>query len=163
MGIRQHLNSKVVFVCLYVLAFVVYLIIGLQPAGAANHVISGHFSAQKIGLEADVTTLALDDRKLNTPDTIIGSYSRSDNKTLLIGHSVTVFKNLDQTKLGDVFEYNDKEYRVLAISMLPKTKVDMDALLQSAKKDTLIVMTCAGQLLDDGDATHRLILTAVNE
>jgi hypothetical protein len=27
--------------------------------------------------------------------------------------------------------------------------------------DTLVLMTCAGELLDNGDATHRLIITAV--
>lgn len=163
MGLRFRLDLRVVFVWLYVLAFVVYLIIGLQPAEATNFEISGRLSSKNISLDSDVTTLSLENNKLNTPDLIVGAYSRSNNKTLLIGHSTTVFKDLNKVQLGNIFDYNDKAYQVMSISLMPKAKIDMDRLLLPAKKDTLIIMTCAGQLVGDGDATHRLILTAVSE
>ena len=40
-------------------------------------------------------------------------------------------------------------------------KIDMDKLLKTSRQDTVVIMTCAGKLLDGGDATHRLIITAI--
>ena len=44
--------------------------------------------------------------------------------------------------------------------MLEKADVDMNKMLAPAEKDTLVIMTCAGMDLGNGDATHRLVLTA---
>ena len=161
--LRRRLDPKKIFVGLYVILFVIYIIVGLRPAGAAEYTISAELSIPSIGLESNVTALELENYKLNTPDTIAGSYSQADNKTLLIGHSTTVFQDLDLVKLGDLINYNDKNYRVVRLDMRRKSQIDMNEILAGAERDTLMIMTCAGQLLDGGDATHRLVVTAVIE
>lgn len=160
MELKKHISFKNVFLTFYVLAFVIYVIVGLRPAKASDYEISGAFSIPSIGLNSDVTNLELKNRKLDTPDTIVGSYSRSDNKTLLIGHSTTVFENLDQVKLNDEIVYNGRSYFVNDIKTQAKEDIIMMDLLKSDEKDSIVVMTCAGELLEGGDATHRLIITA---
>ena len=163
MELRKHLSFKKIFIGVYFLAFAIYLIIGLQPAEATHYEISAELAIPSINLTTDVTTLALEDYKLNTPDTIAGSYTRAENKTLLIGHSTTVFQNLDQVEVGDYVNYNDKTYQVDKIELMEKATIDMDEILATTQKDTIVIMTCAGTLLDGGDATHRLIITASSE
>lgn len=107
-----------------------------------------------------MTTLQIEDHELKTPDTIVGSFSRAKNKTLLIGHSSTVFQNLNKTRLGDKIIYDNNKYIVENIEVLEKADVDMSKMLAPAEKDTLMMMTCAGTDLGNGDATHRLVLTA---
>ena len=160
MKLKQHLDAKKVFVGLYVLAFAIYVVVGLQPAKAAHYEVAAELNIPSIGLTADVTELQLNNGKLDTPDTIVGSYSQGENKTLLIGHSTTVFKDLSGAKLNSTINYDNKTYRVTEIAMTQKKNVNMNRLLRSTDKDTLVIMTCAGQLLDGGDATHRLIITA---
>lgn len=163
MELRKHLNPKTIFIGLYVVAFLGYVIYGLQPAEAAySYEIVEELQIPSIALDSDVTELQLASDGLKTPDTIVGSYSRNANKTLLIGHSTTVFQDLEYVDLEDTVVYGGQEYRVVAIDMVAKNKINMDKLLQSSEKNTLIIMTCAGKLLDGGDATHRLILTAIS-
>ena len=147
---------------LYVLAFSVYLIIGLQPVEARNYDISGEVTIPSINLNSAVTTLTLNNNRLDTPDTIVGSYSRN-NKIFLIGHSSTVFKNLHLVKLGDVVYYKDKIYKIIGTETLAKSQIDMNEILTPTKQNTLVIMTCAGEDLGGGDATHRLIVTAIEE
>lgn len=157
---RRHLDAKRVFAGLYALAFAIYIIVGLQPAEAKNYEISAELDIPSIGFSADVTELVLDNGKLDTPDAIVGSYSRAENKTLLIGHSSTVFEKLKDVRLRSEITYNGKTYQVAGIHKMPKSEVNMNELLKKADQDTLVIMTCAGELLDGGDATHRLIVTA---
>lgn len=159
--LKQHLDARKIFVGLYLLAFVIYLVIGLQPADATSYEVSAKLLIPQIGLDTDVTELALDGDHLNTPETIAGSYSQAEHKTLLIGHSTTVFENLNQVELGDLINYDGTQYKVKKISLMSKARIDMGDLLAPAEKDTIVIMTCAGELLENGDATHRLILTAV--
>ena len=161
MELKKHLNSRVIFVSLYVFAFIAYIIYGLQPARAVNYDISATLNIPSIDLIADVTALELKNGKLDTPDTIVGSYSRHNNKTLLIGHSTTVFNRLNDVHLGDELEYNNSVYHVVSIDLVSKPDISMTSLLKFEKKDTLILMTCAGELLDGNDATHRLMIKAV--
>ena len=163
MKLRQRLGARKVFVGLYVLAFAVYLIVGLQPAEATRAAVSAELSIPEIGLVSDVATLTLGDNGLETPDKIVGSYSRAKNKTLLIGHSTAAFRDLNQVELDDIVKYDNKNYRVVTIDKVPKTDVDMQELLASAEKDTIVMMTCAGEMFDNNDATHRLIITAASE
>ena len=163
MRLKHHLSARKVFVGLYVLAFAVYLIVGLQPAEATKAAVSAELAIPKIGLVSGVTTLTLGADGLETPSKIVGSYSQAENKTFLIGHSTTVFQNLNQIELGDTVDYDGREYQVVAIDMIPKADVEMNRILAAADKDTIVIMTCTGQLLNDGDATHRLIITAVSE
>ena len=110
-----------------------------------------------------MATLQLTNEGLKTPSSIVGSYSKFNNKTLLIGHSTTVFDSLDKVKIGDNVEYSDNNYKVKKIEYLEKAEINMNELLKEDKKDTIVIMTCAGELLENGDATERLIITASNE
>ncbi|MDO5452026.1 MAG: class F sortase [Candidatus Saccharibacteria bacterium] len=160
MELKRRLDPKTVFIGLYVVLFAIYIIVGLQPAGATNYPVSAELSIPAIELTSDVTSLQLENHALNTPDTIVGSYSQAEHKTLLIGHSTTVFEKLNEVELGDLIRFDDVDYRVTSINMVLKERIDMSEVLQGADKDTVIIMTCAGQLLDGGDATHRLMVTA---
>ena len=161
MELKRHLDLRYVFVGLYVLFFAVYIIIGLQPAGATQYEIVGDLSIPGIGLRSGVTELTLHDGRLDTPDTIVGSYSRYDNKVLLIGHSTTVFEHLNEVQIGDEITYDNVTYHVVSRYEQVKQDISMRKLLNNEEDKTLVLMTCAGELLGNGDATHRLIVIAV--
>ena len=162
MELKKRLDLRAVLAVLYVTAFLAYVIFGLQPAEAAqSYEVSAELNIPSIGLVSDVTTLELENRELKTPDEIVGSFSRSKNKTLLIGHSSTIFQNLNQIRLNDEIFYNNNKYIVKKITIAEKAAVDMSELLMRADQDTLVIMTCAGANLGNGDATHRLLVTAV--
>jgi len=160
--LKKQLNPKYIFVGLYILFFAVYIIMGLQPAEAVeSYNVSAHLDIPSIGLSSAVTKLKLENHQLKTPETIVGSFSRAENKTLLIGHSSTVFQNLNQAHTGDEIVYNDAIYKIYSTKIVEKSEVNMNELLKAAQEDTLVIMTCAGTELGDGDATHRLIVTAI--
>lgn len=163
MELRRRGSPRLVFLVLSLVLIAIYIIVGLQPAKAVDYEISAQLSIPVIGLEADVTELVLSGHKLETPETIVGSYSRAENKTLLIGHATTVFSDLARVGLGAEIDYGGEIYRVVAREMMPKAQVKMGQVLAGAEKDTLVIMTCAGELLPDGDATHRFMITAVSE
>ena len=131
-----------------------------EPVQAIEYDISGSLSVPQIGLYTDVTTLKLEKGKLNTPNTIAGSFTRYEGRTLLIGHSSTVFKVLDDIQIGQEVDYNDSSYIVEKIELLEKQDIDMDKLLLPDDKNSLVLMTCAGELYANGDASHRLIIFA---
>lgn len=159
---KRRLDSRIVFIVLYVLAFLIYIIYGLQPVGAAiEYEVSSNLNIPSIGLETGVTELHLKDGELEVPDSIAGSYTEEANTTLLVGHSTTVFTDLNRIRLRDTISYDGKDYHVTNIDYLNKADVDMDAILEGSDAERLVIMTCAGELLVNHDATHRLIVTAV--
>ena len=161
MELRKHLDFRKVFIGMYILVFSVYLIIGLQPAEATQYEFSAELNIPSINLTSDVTTLHLENHSLQTPDTIVGSFVRHPGKTLLIGHASTVFQNLDQISLGDEIIYDGTTYQVTNRTTVEKSAVNMNELLTPTDHDTIIIMTCAGTDLQNNDATHRFIVTAV--
>ena len=90
MELKRHFDTKFLLIGVYILAFLIYIIVGLSPAKATYHV-DGSLSIPSISLGSDVTTLTLNDNTFDVPDTIVGSFSNHHNKTLLMGHSTTVF------------------------------------------------------------------------
>ncbi len=162
MEIRARLDFRKIVILLYVVCFVAYLIFGLTPtsAGVTHYEISANLEIPAIDLNTDVTALTLENRRLETPDTVVGSYSRAKNKTLLIGHSSTVFSELDRVWVGDNVMYNGATYIAKDIIVDKKENISMNKLLSSTKNDTLVIMTCTGTYLGNGDSTHRLIITA---
>ncbi|MBQ3470222.1 sortase [Candidatus Saccharibacteria bacterium] len=160
MEIKKRLDFRIVMASLYIFAFLVYLLVGFMPAEAANYEISGKLLIPNAKIYSDVTTLSLENNELKTPDTIVGSFSRAENKTLLIGHSSTAFLNLHLAKIGDRVYYNKSIYYIHNKYTLDKAKVDMGDILRRAEKDTLILMTCAGESIGETDATKRLIIEA---
>lgn len=161
MELKRRISLKYIFIGAYILAFLAFLVYGLQPAEAAqSEQISGKLEIPSIGLVSDVTTLELQEGRLVTPDSIVGSFSNHENKILLIGHSTTVFQNLKDINLGDTISFNGSNYQVVDIQILEKQVVNMHDILAGEDEETLTIMTCAGDLLDGGDATHRLIVEA---
>lgn len=160
MEIKSRFDFRSLVILLYVICFAAYLIFGLTPAGAAHYDVFTNIEIPSIGLNSEVTSLSLEDNQLKTPDTIVGSYSRAKNKTLLIGHSGTVFGDLDEVWVGDAIEYNGASYLVKDIVVERKEDISMRELLSEAETDTLVIMTCAGTYLENNDATHRLLITA---
>ena len=160
MELRKHLNPRIVFIGGYFVLFAIYLIIGFQPADATKYQIGASLSIPSIGIETDVANLSTSQGKLDTPSYIAGRYSNAANKTLIIGHYSTVFQNLPDTKIGDKVYYNGHSYTVKRIEIREKPAVSMSKILSSEEKDTIVIMTCAGELYDDGDASHRYMITA---
>ena len=160
MEIKKRFNLKWFLSLLYFVCFGIFLKVGLEPAEAIEYQVAGRFYAPVINLSADVTALKMQNHQLPTPDEIIGSYSIYPNKTLLIGHSSTVFADLKSLRLRDIVSYDNKSYQIYRIDVVPKAKIDMRDVLQAESNDTIVLMTCAGQDLGNKDATHRLIITA---
>ena len=161
MELRKHLDFKAIFGVIYFLSFAIYLVVGLQPVEAVHYHISGLLNIPSIDLLTDVTSLKMVDHQLETPDTIVGSFSMDNNNTLLIGHSSTVFDNLINVHLGDEIIYNESYYEIVDMNVLEKSDVDMNEVLADTDVRTVKIMTCTGDDLGGGDYTHRFILTAV--
>ena len=113
MELRRRVNFGKIYFALYFVALSIYFLVGLKPAEAAN--IESRILIPSIGLVSDVERLELENSELSTPDEIVGSFSRNKNKTLLIGHSSTVFADLKDVKIGDEIIYRDLAYRVSGI------------------------------------------------
>ena len=160
MEIRKRLDPRAIFAMIYFLCLAFYLVFGLRPVEATNYEIIARVSIPKINLVSDVTSLSLTEHRLETPDEIIGSFRRAKNKTLLIGHSSTVFKNLADVEIGDTVIYDEEIYVIYSKEILAREEVKMDGLLRGEEEPTLVIMTCAGENLGNGDATERLIITA---
>ena len=160
MEFKRRYNYRRIITVIYVVALSVYLIIGLQPAEATQYEISGEVKIPAIGLSSAVTSLEIEDHKLKTPDTIVGSYSKDPSKVFLFGHSSVVFKELKRVKINDEIIYNDKSYHIVSTKVILKANIDMNEILAPAEDNTLIIMTCAGLPVGEKDATHRLIITA---
>lgn len=161
MELKRRFDFRRAFWVFYFTALVIYLIIGLAPAGASTPVISAGLVIPSIHLASGVTDVPLVEHKLDTPDEIVGSYQPTDNKTFLIGHSTTAFKNLKNIQIGDYIYYSGLKYQVVKTQLQAKSDVDMKAILADTDIKTVVMMTCAGELLDGGDATHRFVVTAV--
>ena len=154
------LSLRNILILVYFVCFAVFLSFGLKPAEAANYEISAELSIPAISLKSDVTTLKLKEHGLETPDYIVGSFMRSDNKTLLIGHSSTVFARLREVEISDTVVYDDIIYTIVDKRVVEKTEIDMNSLLEGTDKETIVLMTCAGKDLPNKDSAHRLIITA---
>lgn len=164
MELRKRIDLRYVFIGVYILAFLVYIIYGLRPIDAVHSEgISGSIEIPAIGLSSGVTRIELEGNKLPTPEKIVGSYSSNPNNTLLIGHEATIFKDLKNVELGDKVVYDDSTYKVNDIRIIEKDQINMRDVLAEKDETTLSIMTCAGTSLGGGDATHRLIVTAVQE
>lgn len=160
MELKKRVDFRKVVIFGYAFLFLVYLIVGLTPAEAAHYNVDANLIIPSIGLNSEVTRLELSNHKLETPDEIVGSFSRYENQTLLIGHSSTVFTDLENVQIGDTVLYDDEIYIIYDKMVLEKSKISMNELLDDTRIKNLTIMTCAGEELDGGDATHRLIVRA---
>lgn len=161
-------HTKLIIFAFYIIAVPTYIFIGLQPStrsvaetlAAESENASGYLMISSINLSTPVSEVSLEDRTLSVPEYIAGSFSNHQNKTLLIGHSSTVFENLKNIKFGQAIDYNEHTYRVTNIETRLKEKISMTKILKEEKTDTIVLMTCAGHSLGGNDYSHRLIITA---
>ncbi len=168
-----HLPRKkkiyLVIFATYFLAAFAFITIGLQPVKSSAAVYATEaetatslLSIDAISLHAPVKKVVLSGKTLEVPEQIAGAYSVYENKTLIMGHSSTIFTRLHELKLGDKISYNGKEYTIRNIEEKQKQDIVMKDILRAEEKDTLILMTCSGDKIEGtaSDHTHRLILTA---
>ena len=164
----QHKVHLFVF-CAYFIAAFAFLTIGMQPVKDPSTVYAtetenatGTLTIPNINLNTPVKPINLNGNDLDVPEQIAGSYSVHNNKTLIVGHSSTVFNNLHQLAIDDTIEYAAKSYRITKIEEKSKTAISMKEILKPEETDTLVLMTCSGEQIDgsNGDHTHRLIITA---
>ena len=116
---------KVVLALFVSLVLPLYLYFGLQPNIPADAASYPRLVIPGIQLDTPVEELELEDRQLNVPDMIAGSYSSEPNKTLIVGHSSTVFEDLDQLEIGQELTYNDRNYEITYLEVLAKEKISM--------------------------------------
>ena len=159
---------KIATFIFYMLAIPAYLIVGLQPSSASmaetlaseSENASSFLIINSINLSTPVADVELRDNTLVAPDHIVGSFSSHPGKTLLIGHSSTIFQDLNRVRFGDIIDYNDHSYRVTNIEIRTKDKISMTNVLAGSEHETLVLMTCSGEKISTNDYTDRLIITA---
>ncbi|MBR2588780.1 class F sortase [Candidatus Saccharibacteria bacterium] len=163
---RKHLIYFWIF-AVYLIAGAAFLYFGLQPVSSEevyareSAVSDGRLIISGIDLDTPTVAVKLNGNDLEVPDQIAGSYSAHANKTLLLGHSSTVFKNLKEIDLAQLITYDGKPYIVTAIEEKAKEDISMKKVLQAEDIDTIVLMTCSGEEIGNtNDYTHRLIITA---
>ena len=113
-----------------------------------------------IGLIARVRDIERTGNQLISPDTIAGAYQPTNHKTVIIGHSSTVFKDLKNVSSADTLTFDNKSYKITSREIIEKNSVDMGQIISETDTPTLILMTCYGEPLGGQDYSHRLVLTA---
>lgn len=155
------------FLMTYAAVMAVYFLIGFLPAAnAEDYQIGGSLNIPSINLSTDVAELELSGNTLVSPGEIAGEFTNAKNKLLIIGHAKTVFHNLIGVQTGDEFDYTGEneefsgKFKVSEVKILEKSKIDMSEILAAEEEPTIVIMTCAGEMLSNTDATERLIITA---
>lgn len=151
---------KVIAAAFFMIMLPIYLFIGLQPAPLVDAASYPSLEIPAIDLKTPVTNVELIDHQLTVPANIAGIYQPFENKLFIIGHSSTVFQNLDQLKINQTFSYDGQQFIVTDRTILAKSAISMNDILKDAPEKTVVIMTCAGEPLPNQDATHRLIITA---
>ena len=158
---------KIALALFYAIAVPAFLIVGLQPAETSAEVRSSeiaiaeeYLDIRAIGLSTPVIKVKMERNTLMAPQYLAGSYRSHENKTLLIGHSATIFENLHLLAVGDEIDYEDGTYIISDIKTEEKGNIKMSQILKNEDEPTIILMTCAGEPLGGMDFSHRLIITA---
>ena len=113
-----------------------------------------------IGLIAQVKDIERTGSKLIAPEKIAGAYKPTNHKTVIIGHSTTVFKDLKNIKDDSEFTFDHKKYKITDIEIVEKRFVNMEEIVSETEKYTVVLMTCYGESLGGQDYSHRLVITA---
>ena len=156
---RRFSIFRALFLTAYFLLSAFYTYHGLQPYSADTSA-EVRLEIPSINLATPVDSVTKTDAKLDVPEIIAGAYSEHPNKTLLVGHSNTVFQGLKNLDLSTTIIFDQKAYQVIDITTKAKEDIDMSEILGPETNDTIILMTCAGQHIKGHDYTHRLIITA---
>ncbi len=158
---KKLANPRAIFISVYAIFFMAYIIVGLQPASAASNTeIITTLRIPSINLASDVAKITLQNGELQIPNDIVGEFHISKKNHLLMGHSTTIFKNLEDLEVGDTIYYGANRYTISLEEIKDKEDINMKELLKNTGFEKITLMTCAGELLGDQDATKRLIITA---
>lgn len=155
---RHYSRHLLVGIYLFLIGIIGYL--GIQPhtVEANSNLI---LEAPKIGLKSEVKILALnEDYTLTAPDRIAGLYYASENNTFIIGHSSTVFGNLQDLKINDQIKLDNHTYQIVSLYSQSKSSISMSKILEPKLVPTLTLMTCHGEKIADQDYAERLIISA---
>ena len=149
-----------VFGALYLCFFLIFTFLAFQPqtVEANTNLI---LEIPKINLTSPIRALEItDENTLISPERIAGVYRANQNHDFIIGHSSTIFQNLNKLKVGDTFRFSDQTYQIKTRKIQPKSEIDMSKLLTKKSTPTITFMTCHGEKISGHDYTERLILTA---
>ena len=113
-----------------------------------------------IGLIARVKDIERQGNQLIAPDTIAGAYKATNHKTVIIGHSSTIFKDLVKLDGDESFTFDNKNYSITSREIVEKRFVNMEEIVSETEKNTIVLMTCYGEPLGGQDYSHRLIIVA---
>ena len=82
------------------------------------------------------------------------------SQTTLSASFISIFTNLEDLEVGDTIYYGTNRYIISLEEIRDKEDINMKELLKNTGFEKITLMTCAGELLEDQDATKRLIITA---
>ena len=168
----RFFGGKKLYLSIFALYFIgafTFVTIGLQPVNSPEAVYASESESAtstleipSIKLSAPVKPTSIRGADIVVPEQIAGSFLMHHNKTLIIGHSSTIFRDLKLLEVGDIFSYDNSEYKITTIEEKAKSDIDMSKILQPEAEPTIILMTCSGEAIPntDGDHTHRLIIVA---
>ena len=169
--IRSRFGRKKVVAILsafYLMVIPVYLYFGFQTSqvnvSAYARELSeatGVLEIPSISLAAPISDVELDGRKLVAPNYIVGRYEAYKNKVFIIGHSSTIFQDLNRVAVGDEIIYDSKKFKIVSKEVKAKAEISMNEILRDEKEPTLVLMTCSGEHISGQDYSHRLIVNAV--
>jgi LPXTG-site transpeptidase (sortase) family protein len=153
------------FLAFYLLTIPLYFS-GLSAFATTINPVNATLRIPSIGLSTPVTPTKITPDGLATPEKLVASYT-DGNTVFLYAHSTTAFRNLHQLQLGRQITYiidgQPQNFTVTNLKTLPKSTINMNKLLTSTPEKTLILMTCAGTPLRNGDYSDRLVLWAKSE
>jgi LPXTG-site transpeptidase (sortase) family protein len=154
--------ALVVGAVLYVALAITYFAVGLMPARAEDELTAvGTLSIGSINMEqAEVVETKAKGKQLIIPDEKIAIYSTHKSKLLLMAHSETAFRDINRLNIGDEIIYNGEKYEVLSMKYEQIEDIKMSEILKAEEKKTIVLMTCAGKEMDDGNFSERLIIEA---
>lgn len=146
----------------------------IEPEPEPEPVITYTYVAPRIRDNITILGKTISVSAVSSTEVDAGNEVKSFRRMLYGHNSGAVFGNLGNSYVGMTFTVTlsgaTKTYRVAEIITFEKIsdtalsvdgqKYTMTALVNNAKGHSLMLMTCAGQSLGHGDATHRLTVFA---
>ena len=152
----------IIFCAFFTLTLPSY-ILGFSAFASSVNPINASLRIPSIGLSSSVSPAVYKNNMLEVPNVRIASIE-NHNKLFLYAHNFSAFKNLQNLKIGDIITYQKASapssiYRVTQLQTIKTSEINMNSLLKSTENPSLILMTCAGEKLQD-DYESRLIVYA---
>ena len=149
----------IIFGALYFAAIAGFVAYAFMPK-SADASSEERLFIPSISLIARVKDIERTGSKLIAPDEIAGAYQPTNHKTVIIGHSSTIFRDLNKIGDEDHFTFDSKEYKITSREVLPKSLISMEEIVSETEVNTVVLMTCAGEPLGGQDYSHRLVIIA---